>query len=149
MKKWICGLFVILLVAVYVHAAYAAAHVGVLHIPAHGISVALYNSNAQSVVDAQNSAACYWYQGYIVADHNNQAFANLPRVKVGDRAHIYKPNGQPIRLKCAFVANGRNTGRYLTVNGKSMYGKYDYLMYTCRKGMGWRNVVITGWEVVD
>lgn len=146
MKRLLC---LILILLICTGSACAAPEFGVLSIPSVCISVALFDSAEQSVVDAQNSAACYWYQGYIVADHNNQAFANLPRVKVGDRAHIYKPNGQTIRLKCAFVANGRNTGRYLTVNGKSMYGKYDYLMYTCRKGMGWRNVVITGWEVTN
>lgn len=148
MKKWICGLLVILLVTVYVHAAYAAAHAGVLHIPDANISVSLYESSAQSVVDAENSAACFWWQGWIIADHNNQAFRTLRNVQVGDEAIIYQPSGQTIHLKCVYRGEGRNTGHDLTVDGKSLFGRYDYLMYTCKnKAVSRKGIILTGWEV--
>lgn len=144
MKKILCMLAALMVLGT----AQAASQYGVLSIPAQEISVMLYESNAQSVVDAKNSAACFWWNGWIIADHNNQAFRTLKNVAVGDTASIMQPNGQTIRLKCVYKGTGRNTGHDLTANGESLFGCYDYLMYTCQnKAVSRKGVILTGWEV--
>ena len=144
MKKILCMLAALMVMGT----AQAASQYGVLSIPAQGISVMLYERSAQSVVDAENSAACFWWQGWIIADHNNQAFRTLRNVAVGDEAIIYQPSGQTIRLKCVYRGEGRNTGHDLTVDGKSLFGRYNYLMYTCKnKAASRKSIILTGWEV--
>lgn len=150
MKKIICALIALLLVTIYLHTAYAAEQTGVLSIPGQGISVALYESSEQAVVDAENSAACFWWHGWVIADHNHQAFQNLKNVQPGDAAVIYQTNGAQTSLRCVDVKQGKNTGHDLIVDGKSMFGQYDYLMYTCiNKAISRRGIIITCWEVAE
>lgn len=145
---------ILLLAAVvwlYTQAAYAAQQVGVLSIPSAEISVALFDSYEQSVVDAQNSAAHFWGGSWIIADHNNQAFRTLKNVQPGDTATIHRPDGSQIHLLCADKYNGKNTGRELVnAHGRNVMADHDYLMYTCRlKGLGSRYIIITQWEVAE
>lgn len=150
MKKILCMVLVVYLLA-YTGLACAAQQAGVLHIPSANISVALYNSYAQSVVDEKNSAAHFWGGSWIIADHCNQEFENLKNVAMGDEAIIYQTNGQTVRLRCVDRYNGKNTGRELVdSHGRNVMADHDYLMYTCRlKGFGSRYIIITQWEVVE
>ncbi len=145
---------ILLLAAVvwlYTQTAYAAPQVGVLSIPSAEISVALFDSYEQSVVDAKNSAAHFWGGSWIIADHNNQAFRTLKNVQPGDTATIHRPDGSQIHLLCVDKYNGKNTGRELVnANGRNVMADHDYLMYTCvNKALKRKTVLITQWEVTD
>lgn len=121
---------------------------GRLYIPAVGIDVALYRSNAQYVVDRVDSAAYFEYkvQGhYSVADHWTQGFATLKDVEVGMTGYIVRPDGRVDNYVCTDVFDGHNTGHGITDNsGKFVHHRAPLLMYTC---LGyWRNVRICLWE---
>lgn len=131
--------------------ARAAPLYGTLHIPAADIEVRLYRSNMQAVADAKNSAAMFRRDGsWIIADHNNQEFNTLPDVEPEDMAWIDREDGKTVLLVCTDVFYGKNTGHEITdLDGRNVMRDYDYLMYTCRKGKGWRNVVVTQWVEVE
>lgn len=123
--------------------------VGRLYIDDVGIDVALYNSNAQAVVDRFDSAAYFdlptWRGHYIIGDHNNQSFRALHDVQVGMVCCIRPPDGEPIYYECVRVFNGINTGKYIAEeNGRICMADADLLMYTCR--MGWRYVRVCLWD---
>lgn len=148
-KRGICLLTVLLLLLPTL--ARAAPLYGTLHIPAADIEVRLYRSDTQAVADAKNSAAMFKRDGsWIIADHNNQEFNTLPDVGVYDMAWIDKEDGETVLLVCCNKFPGKNTGHEITdLDGRNVMGDHDYLMYTCRKGKGWRNVVVTQWVEVD
>ena len=145
MKRLLC---LILILLICTGSACAAPEVGVLSIPSACISVALFDSAEQSVVDAQNSAAYFRAGSHIIADHNNQAFKALKNVSIGDAAIIHRMDGSNIRLICVDKYNGKNTGHELVdANGRNVMADHAYLMYTCRiKGFGARHIIITQWE---
>ena len=145
MKKILCLVLALLFSA---GSACAASEVGVLSIPSACISVALFDSAEQDVVDESNSAAFFWSGSWIIADHNNQAFKSLKDVAVGEVATIYHADGSRIRLVCVDKYNGKNTGHELVdANGRNVMADHAYLMYTCRiKGFGARHIIITQWE---
>lgn len=83
---------------------------GRLEIPSVGVGVALYitdlyQQNVQSVVDAWDSAAVFPYRDRVtvIADHNNQGFAFLKNVGVGDTAFISQQNGNFDTYVCTRV----------------------------------------------
>lgn len=151
MKKIFCMVLVVLMLLVYTGLAYGAQKAGILYIQSANISVALHNSNAQSVVDAKNSAAMFEWGCWIIADHNHQEFRTLKNVQVGDEATIRCTNGQTIRMICVDVYQGKNTGHKLVdKTGRNVMGDHDYLMYTCvNKLLSRKTILITQWEVVD
>ena len=149
MKKLFCIVLALVLLACCMPAS-AASQYGVLSIPAQGISVALYDSASQETVDTKNSAARFYAGSYIIADHCNQEFKTLKKVSIGDKAIIYCENGMNINLVCVDRYNGKNTGHELVDSkGRNVMSDHDYLMYTCRAGLGWRNILITQWDVVE
>lgn len=133
------------------HLAIAVPYHGTLHIPAAQIEVRLYESDTQATADAKNSATAFRCDGsWIIADHNNQEFRTLPDVGVYDMAWIDKEDGKTVLLVCTDIFYGKNTGHEITdLSGRNVMGDHDYLMYTCRKGKGWRSVVVTQWVEVE
>lgn len=122
---------------------------GRLFIDAVGIDVALYKDqyHKQAAVDRKDSA-CYFQMkngGWIIADHNNQGFATLIDVQVGDCATIIDQDGAARHLICVEVLDGINTGHGITDrNHRIQHGRNDILMYTCL--VGWQNVRICQWD---
>lgn len=128
---------------------YGELYAGRLYIPSANISVALYLSPKQYITDRIDSANLYaYYIGHnIIADHSNQAFSNLHKVKVGTTGYIKFKDGSVDNIKCVDVFSGHNVVKDIVdKNGNSVINKEDYLMYTCENG--WRNILICLWEVV-
>lgn len=119
---------------------------GRLYIDDIGIDVALYNSNAQEVVDRDDSAAYFgWLKHRIIGDHNTEAFKTLGKTKVGTTACIAKEDGTFAYYECVDIFKGHNTGKDITDwDGNSVMQKEDLLMYTCFNGP--RNVWVTLWH---
>ena len=128
---------------------------GRLDIPTVGIGVALnyvdlYDGTAQSVVDAYDSAAYFFWHDckYVIADHNNQGFANLRNAQVGSYAQISKADGHVDTYICTRVCtDGRNT-QYdlLDEYGISADSSVNcsLLMYTCNQD--WEHITLTFWK---
>lgn len=128
---------------------------GRLDIPSIGIGVALNyvdlrDGTAQSVVDAYDSAAYFFWHDckYVIADHNNQGFANLRNAQVGSYAQISKADGYVDTYICTRVCtDGRNT-QYdlLDEYGISADSSVNcsLLMYTCNQN--WEHITLTFWE---
>ena len=128
---------------------------GRLDIPSIGIGVALNyvdlrDGTAQSVVDAYDSAAYFFWHDckYVIADHNNQGFANLRNAQVGSYAQISNADGYVDTYICTRVCtDGRNT-QYdlLDEYGISADSSVNcsLLMYTCNQD--WEHITLTFWE---
>ena len=122
--------------------------IGRLIVSSVGINLACRESfdiiTAQKYVDEKDSAAIYWVDNArVVADHNNQGFANLSKVNIGDNAEMYLKDGSQISYVVVDKFQGHNTGIDLTDND------YNYILddniggltlYTCYAG--WKNVWI-------
>lgn len=126
-------------------------YVGRLYIPEAGISVALYNGWAQSITDRYDSANYFSLlpitDNIIIADHNNQAFSKLHKVKVNTTGYIEFKNGAVENIVCVEVFSGYNKKSDITdKNGNSVSKKEDYLTYTCQNG--WQNILICLWTIV-
>lgn len=123
---------------------------GRLYIPDAGISVAVYRGWAQSIVDREDSAGIFAWRGdpgYSIADHNNQAFATLYKVKVGTTGYFILSDGRVLNIKCVDTFNGHNTGKYIVdENGVNAANRADFMMYTCIDH--WTNIYICLWEIV-
>ena len=119
--------------------------VGRLYIDDVKIDVALYESWEQKVVDRDDSAAYMgWPKHRLIGDHNNQAFKDLGKTKVGAIACIEKEDGTLVYYKCKEVFKGHNNGGTITDNyGNDVTKKADILMYTCYNG--WKNIWVTLW----
>ena len=130
--------------------------VGRLIIPAADINVAVFIHGVgadaaeirQNVCDAEDSAILYSDGvGNIIADHNNQGFINLPKVKLGDKAYIVAGDCI-ISLECDLVTDGINTGNGITdKDGNWVSAEEDFTFYTC--GEDWVNVKIAGFKEID
>lgn len=122
--------------------------IGRLCVPYANIDVALYSGIDQGITDRQDSANIFrWNDEYgeVIADHNNQEFANLFNVQIGTCGYIELQDGGLISIECVDVIDGCNTGYDLTDgDGYSVMGQSDYIMYTCRSG--WENVRICLWN---
>ena len=138
--------------------AYTFGTAGRLEIPSVGVGVALYitdlyQQNVQSVVDAWDSAAVFPYRDSVtvIADHNNQGFASLKNVGVGDTAFISQQNGSFDTYVCTRVCyNGHNLGTELVDEyGEQVESNIDgeLIMYTCNDC--WQNITITYWQRTD
>lgn len=149
--KRLLVLFLLTLLLLAPSLARAAPLYGTLHIPAADIEVRLHKSDTQATVDAKNSAAMFKRNGgWIIADHNDQEFRTLADVGVYDMAWIDREDGKTVLLVCCNKFYGKNTGHEITdLKGRNVMGDHDVLMYTCRKGKGWRNVVVTQWVEVE
>ena len=116
---------------------------GRFQIPAVGVDVACYNSGAQSVVDARDSAAYFYACGHqVIGDHVHQGFGAIKRCRVGDTAQLVTPHGVE-RYTCVGQIRGHNTGTELTDwDYKPIDDLYpDTLVcYTCNDN--WKNVTI-------
>lgn len=125
---------------------------GRLYIEDLNINVALYCSAEQYITDRIDSANVYWTYNnklidLIIADHKNQAFANLSNAVVGTRGYIEHNFLGRVDIVCVDVFNGHNTGYYLVdENGKIIESKADYLMYTCRDNS--YNIFVCLWDIV-
>lgn len=121
---------------------------GRLHINDLDIDVALYYGDQQRTVDREDSAAIFRCDGsFIIADHNHQAFTNLPNVRAGMRGYIEHEVLGKIDIVCVDVFRGYNNGSHIAdENGMSVMGVADYMMYTCAGDDN--EVFICLWSVV-
>ena len=128
---------------------------GRLDIPSIGIGVALNyvdlrDGTAQSVVDAYDSAAYFFWHDckYVIADHNNQGFANLRNAQVGSYAQISNADGYVDTYICTRVCtDGRNTQYDLLDEygvSADLSENGSLLMYTCNQD--WEHITLTFWE---
>lgn len=129
-------------------------YIGRLMIPSVGINVALREgtglSTLQAYVDAQDSAAIFWdSSGRTVGDHNNQDFATLHEIEVGDRLRIYYPDGTYTEFEVTVKFKGHNTGNDLVDDDWNGFVNADpdgLILYTCYNG--WQNIWIVVCKLV-
>lgn len=126
--------------------------IGRLYIQDVGIDVALYHSNAQYVVDRQDSAAYFHVthspRCWLIADHNTQAFKPLTKVELGMKAQIVFADGTFTEYECVRVLNGHNVGWTITdEHWVSVVPSSEMLMYTCLDCS--ENVRVVIWESVE
>lgn len=123
---------------------------GRLYIPDLNINVALYCGNQQYITDRADSANIFSFDGDVeltIADHNNQAFSRLHRVKVGIKGYIEHRQYGRINIECVEVFNGYNNGRYIVdESGINAMNRTAYMMYTCKNDTD--GVLICLWKVV-
>lgn len=123
---------------------------GRFQVPDIGIDVAVYEGNAQSIVDRSDSAAIFTVSGHdgvTIADHKTQDFKPLQKCKKGMQARILRKDGSEIRLVAVRGFTGHNTGKGLTDSSYNpIRGDIEYLCYTCRNN--WKNVLIVQWATV-
>lgn len=127
-------------------------YIGRLYIPSVGINVGLYKGMKQYITDNEDSAnffySRYRLNRYIIVDHNDEGFTNLPKVKVGTKAYIVYANGAVQHMECTDVLNGHNDRSHITDGqGNNLVGKADFLMYTCLDH--WTNVRVCMWKRVE
>lgn len=124
------------------------AEAGRFYIPSVGIDVGLAQGcESQAITDRADTA---WFQEYnfwsgdtthVIADHNNQDFANLTGVSVGDEAVIENPDGTTTTLVCKEVLDAYNRGDIVTADGRCLDSEAgNYVVYTCH-GDGVRAVI--------
>ena len=129
---------------------------GRIEIPSAGISVPLYFvrleiDDVMRIVNAPDSAAFFRFKDRIpvIADQNDQGFANLKNIHKGDIAVAAFEDGHSGKYECNCVCYGTCTGSDILDNeGFSIAGTVtaDLIMYTCVDG--WQNVLLTYWKAV-
>lgn len=130
--------------------------VGRLVIPSVSINVALYTDGGgatveemlQNICDREDAAAFFCDgMGYLIADHNNQAFQVLDSVSLGDRAFILRGHSI-LSLVCDLKMDGHNYGKGIVdAEGNYVSALSDYVCYTCQDN--WNNVSVVGFHVID
>ena len=130
--------------------------VGRLVIPSVSINVALYTDGEgatveemlQNICDREDAAAFFCDgMGYLIADHNNQAFQVLDSVSLGDRAFILRGHSI-LSLVCDLKMDGHNYGKGIVdAEGNYVSALSDYVCYTCQDN--WNNVSVVGFHVID
>lgn len=104
-----------------------------------GLDVGLIYSNEQSVVDAANTAAVLELGQLpgnggttIIGDHNNQDFAALARVKVGQKFYLTTDYGEFL-YQVSGTMIGNNTGILESTSGESLMNSNPggVILYTC------------------
>lgn len=118
--------------------------IGRLVIPDIDINMAIFNTNAQAVVDAKDSAACFKSgDTFLVADHWYSGFERIRDCKKGDVAYV-DMGDKVYEFVCVEVIKGHNTGKHLTDwdDNSIMYDKNPngLTLYTCMDS--WRNIRI-------
>lgn len=124
-----------------------ANYYGRLCIPDANIDVGLYYGADQAITDRQDSANIFTtrvFDGLYIADHKNQEFSKLPRVKVGMRGYLKLADGAVFNIICTEVLTGHNTGKRITDENGNINFDADFLMYTCRDNS--KNVLICLWK---
>lgn len=130
---------------------------GRLYLPTINHSVAVYYANvynnqdynAQSIVDAIDSAAYYQLGNkYIIADHYYQGFKKIINLNIGDEAYVKMGDGT---LKRYYLKNkliGLNTAVDLTDEAGNSIQTMDgtLVMYTCYTSD--KKIMITLWDEV-
>lgn len=118
----------------------------------NGFDVAVYDdgcSGSQATVDAYDSAT--WYRSLgttVIADHWNQGFDAIKGVNIGDICYIEYEDGSRLNLICIGKEHGTNLKKnLLDANGNTVYGNYNYVMYTCNED--WQHVTLVYWELLD
>ena len=130
--------------------------VGRLVIPSVSINVALYTDGGgatveemlQNICDREDAAAFFCDgMGYLIADHNNQAFQVLDSVSLGDRAFILRGHSI-LSLVCDLKMDGHNYVKGIVdAEGNYVSALSDYVCYTCQDN--WNNVSVVGFHVID
>lgn len=130
--------------------------VGRLVIPSVGINVALYTDGEgateeeklQNICDRADAAAFFDDgSGYLIADHNNQAFQVLGNVQQGDRAFILRGHSI-LSLECDLRMDAHNYGKGIVdAEGNYVSSLSDYACYTCKEN--WNNVSVAGFRILD
>lgn len=130
--------------------------VGRLVIPSVGINVALYTDGEgiteeeklQNICDREDAAAFFDDgSGYLIADHNNQAFRVLGNVQQGDRAFILRGHSI-LSLECDLRMDAHNYGKGIVdAEGNYVSSLSDYVCYTCKEN--WNNVSVAGFRILD
>ena len=121
----------------------AGGAVGRWSIPSVGVNVACFDSTAQSVCDAKDSA-CYFTLGSqkVIGDHQNQGFGAIKECEVG--AVAYMDAGDDARkYVCTGVIQGHNIETDMTdADGNSIadMNPGGITCYTCNDN--WRNITI-------
>ena len=125
-------------------------------IPGVGINVALYTDGEgateaemlQNICDREDAAAFFCDGlGYLIADHNNQAFRVLDSVSLGDKAFILRGHSI-LSLACDLKMDGHNHGKGIVdAEGNFVSALSDYVCYTCQDN--WNNVSVVGFRVID
>lgn len=126
---------------------------GRLYIPDANISVAINwcsldteGETAQIYTDWEDSAAYFLYGStLLIADHNNQSFAELHTVYPGCAAYI-DDHGERTSYVCTEVTRGYNLGYELeTEDGRRIRDcDNSFVTYTCYNG--WQNIIIAFWD---
>ena len=129
--------------------------IGRLIIPSVGVDVALFNSYTQGVVDRQDSAGTYRYNGgqMVIADHKNQGFA-LTKLSIPGVTIAYINDGQAVTPYICVENNvGSNKANdipydLLDCNGNSIYlqNAGGICMYTCNDH--WSRITYTYWQPI-
>ena len=117
---------------------------GRLRIPAYGISIPLYSSMSQGVVDAPNSAAMFGLNGLtVIGDHWNQdGFGAVRSMAIGTEVYIDYPGGSVGQYHVTYRGTGTNASTNLLFSdGSPVDARYGGLvLYTCLSN--WQNVSI-------
>jgi hypothetical protein len=118
-------------------------YLGRFSVPGVGVNVGCYESSAQAVADAHDSAAYFDACGHtVIADHVNQGFGAIKGCDVGDRAQLTTESGAESYV-CVGSIQGHNTGTALTDGNYTPIDELypDALVcYTCNDN--WQNVTI-------
>lgn len=117
---------------------------GRLRIPAYGISIPLYSSMSQGVVDTPNSAAIFGLNGVtVIGDHWNQdGFGAVRSMAIGTEVYIDYPGGSVGQYHVTYRGTGTNASTNLLFSdGSPVDARYGGLvLYTCLSN--WQNVSI-------
>ena len=130
---------------------------GRLVIPDSGINVALFTDGEgetlaekrQGICDAEDSAALYYdEEGTVIADHNNQGFAMLINVLLGQKAYIITSDSV-FELVCSKLIDGHNNNHKGLVdeNYEPISNAGDFICYTCKET--WLDVRIVVLDIID
>lgn len=130
--------------------------IGRLVIPSVGVDVALFNSYTQGIVDRQDSAGTYRYNGgqMVIADHKNQGFA-LTKLSIPGVTIAYINDGQTVTPYICIdnnVGSNKSNGipyDLLDCNGESIYLQNEggLCMYTCNQH--WSSITYTYWQPIE
>jgi sortase (surface protein transpeptidase) len=126
---------------------------GRLYIPDLNIEVNLYYGWQKYITDRLDSANIFFFdddEGFTIADHNNQAFANLHNVQIGTTAYINNKYLGRIDIVCVGTLTGYNiTKAIVDENGNNAMKLEDYMMYTCIENNVSNDVFICLWHITN
>jgi hypothetical protein len=130
--------------------------IGRLTIPSVGLDVALFNRYTQGIVDRQDSAGTYRYNGgqMVIADHKNQGF-ELIKLSIPNVTIAYINDGETVKPYICIDNNiGENKSNgipydLLDCNGDSIYlqNAGGICIYTCNNH--WSSITYTYWQPIE